>query len=180
MPSHEPSDIQENQVGAGGTSGQGCDAPDGTPSPLGGDHAPDGGLIIAGFGVIGRAVADTARSRKLPVTIVETNPRTITTQRGLGVRVVEGDIAEPEILEQAGIATASMLVLAIPDEDAVLRCCRIARAMRPDLCIIVRSRYMSLGMKAEAAGATRAVVEELATAIEMAKVVSGQLARRDA
>lgn len=133
------------------------------------------GVIIAGFGIIGRAVADAARTHKLPVTVVETNPNTIRTQRDLGLRVVEGDIADAAILERAGIATAMMLVLAIPDEDAVLRCCRIAREMRPDLCIIVRSRYMSLGMKAEAAGATRAVVEELATAIEMGKVVNQRL-----
>lgn len=173
MPSEEPADIRNsNARGAcpGATKGVAAVA-SGTE-----EHPP--GLIVAGFGVIGRAVADAARAHQLPVTVVETNPNTITTQRDLGLRVVEGDIADPDILERAGIATATMLVLAIPNEDAVLRCCRIAREMRPDLCIIVRSRYMSLGMKAQAAGATRAVVEELVTAIEMAKVVKAQLDTR--
>lgn len=147
------------------------------PSGAAADGPQPGSVIVAGFGVIGRAAADAARAQHQPVTVVETNPRTIQTQRNLGLRVVEGCITELETLKRAGIMTATMLVLAIPDDEAVLRSCCLARQLRPDLCIIVRSRYMSLALKCEMAGATCAVTEELAAAIEMARIVTGKLER---
>ncbi|MGP1346517.1 MAG: NAD-binding protein [Phycisphaerales bacterium] len=136
-----------------------------------------GVVIVAGFGIIGRSAAEAARAAGHEVVIVETNAATVLTQRGLGVRVVEGDVAEPAVLERAGIGAASMLVLAIPDEDAVVRCCGVARALRADLPIIVRARYMSLCLRARSAGATEAIVEEMVTAREMGRVVGEGLAR---
>ncbi len=61
--------------------------------------------------------------------IVDQNPKTVATQRELGRTAVQGDISDPQTLEKAGIAEASILALTIPDEQAVLRAVATARPL---------------------------------------------------
>lgn len=141
-------------------------------SPLG-LHA-----IIAGFGLVGRTVADELRSLGATSTVVDLNPATIATQRRLGREIVFGDVSSEEVLEQAGIHRADLLILTIPDEESVLRACRIARQMKPGIFIIARANYVSQGVVAAGMGADGVVVEEMATALEMERMLKKVLDAR--
>ena len=55
-----------------------------------------------------------------------------------GVPAVAGDAADPEVLVQAHIATARMLVIATPDTVSVRRIAEIARTLNPAIEIAVR------------------------------------------
>lgn len=148
------------------------DWPDGTRlvitpvTPLAGDGRLDGHVIIVGFGLAGRCVADLLDQAKLPYTIIEKNPVTVETQRALGRDIMDGDALDAETLTKAGLNTAAILALTIPDEDAVLAATALARRLRPKIYIIVRTNYSSQGMKASQLGADDVIKAEQAVALQ--------------
>jgi Kef-type K+ transport system membrane component KefB len=158
-------------------------APWATASPLRADAAdetsPDPGAdghaafraIVAGFGPVGRAVADSLQKNGADITIIELNPRTVQRQAGLGRRVVYGDASNAEVLLSAGLERADAVVLTMPDEEAMLRGCRTIRLLRPDVFIAARANALSRALQAMQLGADHAVVEEMVTADAMAAQV---------
>jgi voltage-gated potassium channel Kch len=119
-----------------------------------------GKVIIAGFGLAGRWVADIFDRHGIDYVIVELNPATIQTQRKLGRKIVQGDIGEEATLRSAGIHEASILALTIPDETAVFRATRTARALNPNIYIVARTNYSSAGMQATQCGADEVIKAE--------------------
>jgi Kef-type K+ transport system membrane component KefB len=136
-------------------------------------------VIIAGFGPVGRHIADRFTRMGTLVTVIDLNPRTIDRQTNLGRDVVFGDVTSREVLESAGLANADALILTIPDEDAMIRACATARAVNPGLFIAARAGYLSRGLAARQAGADHVTVEELATAEVMERQVVEALTLRD-
>lgn len=136
------------------------------------DHGP---VIIAGFGLPGRCVADVLDHYGVAYSIVDTNPETIAAQRALGRTIIEGDIAEEETLRRAGIDRATILALTIPDEQAVLRATESARRLSPRVYIIARTMYSSVGMQAARLGADVVVKAEQAVARQFHEIVLGRL-----
>lgn len=134
--------------------------------------------IIAGYGVIGRAIADHLEIHSVPFTIVELNAETVATQVRLGRRAVYGDIGNPEVLEAAGVHHADALFLTVPDDDAVIRACVTTRTLAPDLFIAARTGYLSMAFQILAAGADEVVIGEVAIAEAMARKVLGRLESR--
>lgn len=123
-------------------------------------------VIIAGYGVGGRFIAEYLKERRVPFVVVELNCDTCTTQRNIGVQVIEGDISSEEVLRKAGVETASVLALSIPDEEAALRATETANKIRPEIHIIASTRYTSTGLKALQRGADEVIVAEQAVAQE--------------
>lgn len=148
------------------------DWPDGTRVivtpvlPLSLDGRLEGHVIIVGFGLAGRCVADLLDQAKLRYTIIEKNPVTVETQRALGRTVVQGNATDAETLSDAGLNTASILALTIPDEDAVLEATSLVRRLRPEIFIIARTNYSSKGMKAFQLGADEVIKAEQAVALQ--------------
>ena len=136
--------------------------------------------IIAGFGPVGRAVADNLEKRGVIVTVIELNPRTVEKQHALGRSIVYADASNPEVLHKAGLDRAEAIVLTMPDEEAVLRACRVIRQNKPDIFIAARLNVLSKALQAMQQGADHTVVEELATAEAMAGQVILKLEQRAA
>ena len=137
-------------------------------------------IIIAGYGVVGRSLADRLDVRKIPFCIVDMNRQTVETQRKLHRRAVYGDISNPEVLESAGVEHADAILLTIPDDDATLRACTVIRNARPDIFISARTGFLSKAFIAQQLGADHVVVEEVATAEMMAREVMARLEQRAA
>lgn len=133
-------------------------------------------VIIAGFGPVGRALADALSRHGVPFTIVETNAETVRAQQALGRHAVHGDATDPDTLRAAGIADAAAIAITIPDSDAALEACRTARSLAPDAYIAARVAHMSQAMLARQFGADSVTVEEIATAEALADSVSRVLA----
>lgn len=144
----------------------------------GSDGARPMRAIIAGYGLVGRAVADELGKLGVTSTIVELNPATVRKQTELGRSVVFGDVSNREVLESAGIHKADVLILTIPDEDSVFRAVRMAKEIKPDVYVVVRAGYVSQGIMAAGLGADGVVVEEMATAKEMERAVRILIDRR--
>ncbi len=129
-----------------------------------GDLTHLGKVIIAGFGLAGRWVADIFDRHKIEYVIIDQNPETTHRQEALGRQVVQGDVSSEETLRQAGVEQASILALTIPDEEAVLRATKLARRLNPHIYIVARTTYTSSGMEATQLGADAVVKAEQAVA----------------
>lgn len=142
--------------------------------------APPAIAIVAGFGPVGRAVADRLEKLGVGVRIIELNPRTVERQHGMGRSILYGDAANPDVLEHSGVREAGAVILTMPDEEAVLRACRLIRSLRKDIFIAARLNSLSKALQAMQLGADHTVVEELATAEAMAAQVMLKLRQREA
>ncbi len=159
------------------------DWPDGTPvtvTPTPMAQSPisiEGHVIIVGFGLAGRCIADLLGGAGIPYSIVERNPVTVETQRALGRRIIQGCTANAETLIEAGLNSAAILALTIPDEDAVLEATSLARRLRPDLFIIARTNYSSKGMRATQLGANEVIKAEQAVALQFYDKLSAHITK---
>jgi CPA2 family monovalent cation:H+ antiporter-2 len=137
-------------------------------------------VIIAGFGVAGRFIAECLQARGIPFVIVETNADTCRTQAALGFKSVHGDISDEAVLRAAGIERASILALAVSDEQAALRAAETANRLKPEIHIIAATRYTSTGLQALQKGADEVIVAEQAVAQEFYRRIADHLSTRPA
>ena len=148
-----------------------------TPAPPAPPAELTGHVIIVGFGLAGRFVADLLDNAKVTYTIIERNPVTVETQRALGRDIIEGNATGAETLVRAGLNRAAILALTIPDEDAVLDAIALARRLRPEIYIIARTNYSSKGMRASQLGADEVIKAEQAVALQFYDKLSRRIQR---
>ena len=127
--------------------------------------------IIAGYGVPGRAVAETLRERGEPYCIIELNPTTVHRCEKSHVPIIEGDCTDPAVLQRAGIEHASLFVIMIPNEKAAVEATQVARKLNATMRIITRCHYTSTGIEARAHGANEVVVSEIVVAAEVSRLL---------
>src|SRR5689334_2038957 len=130
-------------------------------------------VIIAGFGVPGRFIAEALEFHAVPFCVIETNATVA--ERCTTVPMVVGDVREESVLRAAGIERAIMLALAIPLDDVVLKAVDVARKIRSDLKIIARVNYTSAGLQAQRLGANDIVVGEQIVAREFFRLMQKEL-----
>jgi Trk K+ transport system NAD-binding subunit len=97
-------------------------------------------VIVAGLGSIGYRVALGVAARGVPVVAVEVKDdgRFVSPARAAGIPVVIADARHPEILEELRLGTARAIVAATDDDLVNLSAALNARALRPDLRVVVR------------------------------------------
>ena len=100
---------------------------------------------------------------------------TVQEQSRRGRPVIFGDVGNLEVLESAGIGNALALVLTIPDEEAVLRTCAVARRRAPDIFIAARTRVVSKRAGLMEVGADSVTVDETSAAAEMLHAVMARI-----
>ncbi|CAG1008299.1 Putative cation/proton antiporter YbaL [Burkholderiales bacterium] len=99
----------------------------------------EGQVVLVGFGRVGRRIARALRERGIPYVVVERNRERVEDLRNRGTAAVSGDAAEAAVLIQAHIATAAMLVVAIPDPVGVRQMAETARKLNPGIEIVLRT-----------------------------------------
>jgi len=77
-----------------------------------------------------------------------------------GIPTVEGDAADPGVLDAAGIAAARLLVVATPDSFLARRIVELARQLNPGIDVVARTHSESEFKALEALGANRVVMGE--------------------
>ena len=128
-------------------------------------------IIIAGYGLPGRAVAEVLASHEISFSVIELNPQTVQRCERSGTKIIQGDCSDPEVLIRAGIKTAGTFVIVVPDEKAALEATRQARRLNPAIHIITRCHYTSAGIEARALGADAVIVAEQVVATEAVRMI---------
>ncbi|HWB52905.1 MAG TPA: NAD(P)-binding protein [Tepidisphaeraceae bacterium] len=132
---------------------------------------PSPEIIIAGFGLPGRSVARAMAGQKKSYCVIEMNTKTVESRIAANMPMIAGDAKDPEVLRKAGIESARVLVVAVPNDDAALEILRSAKSINPDVRVIVRCAFTSAGFKALQAGASEVVIAEQVVAEQLTRAV---------
>jgi CPA2 family monovalent cation:H+ antiporter-2 len=96
-------------------------------------------VVLVGYGRVGRHMAAALREAGVPYVVADQNREVVERLRAEGVPAVVGDAAQAEVLIQAHVARAAMLVVATPDTLGVRQMAQTARLLNPTIEIVVRS-----------------------------------------
>jgi voltage-gated potassium channel len=130
-----------------------------------------GHVIVCGFGRVGRILAHYVTGAGQDVVVIENDPDRAAFAEGSGVLVVRGDATTDEVLREAGIERARVLVAALTTDADNLFVTLTARSGRPDLFIVGRARIESSMAKLTQAGADRVVNPQAIGGARMAAFV---------
>ena len=142
-----------------------------TPEQVADDITETGKVIIAGIGRFGQVVNRLVRHSGISTVVLDADMATIDTMRRFGVKGFFGDPARPELLEAAGLATASILVVAVDDREKSNLIVAFARKSRPDLHIVARARDRVHVYELYQAGANDIVRETFDSSIRAGRYV---------
>jgi monovalent cation:H+ antiporter-2, CPA2 family len=126
-----------------------------------------GHAIICGYGRVGKELADELQRRGQSYVVVEYNPALVRELRARGSLVVYGDAANPVVLDHAGIETARLLAVLMPDIASAELATRTACRLRPDLDIVARVSNAIDVRRLREAGATEVVQPEFEAGVEV-------------
>ena len=100
-------------------------------------------VIVAGFGRFGQVVTRVLNGLRMRATVIDRDPNQIELVRRFGTKAYYGDASRLDVLEQAGLAQARLLVVALDDYEASLRLVREVRGRYPALKLIARAHSRS-------------------------------------
>lgn len=118
-------------------------------------------VVLCGFGRVGSAIGTALETFKVPYVVVEIDPDIGATLRTRGIPSIFGDAAHPHILDLAGAAKASLVIVTLPDPDrARLAVTHVHRA-NPSVPILARAHRRADHEILAQAGATEIIQPEL-------------------
>jgi CPA2 family monovalent cation:H+ antiporter-2 len=124
-------------------------------------------VVVVGFGLAGRHLANVLHSSNIPYIVIEANGGIVQEADAKGEKLLFGDAARRDILEYSGVAGAQVIVFLIADRTAMLTGIRTARLVNPDIFIMCRTRRQTDLELILKAGADEVVSEEFETSIEL-------------
>jgi CPA2 family monovalent cation:H+ antiporter-2 len=136
-------------------------------------HSPDDEsprekhVVVVGYGLNGSNLSRVLASTGIPFVVLELNGAAVREGARLGHPVVFGDATRPEILAAHGLERARMLVVGIADQAATRRIVRNARALNPDIHILVRTLEVGQVDELRSLGADDVIPEEFETSVEI-------------
>jgi CPA2 family monovalent cation:H+ antiporter-2 len=98
-----------------------------------------GHVVLVGYGRVGRRIADALSEQGVRYVVAEINRELVERLRSRNVHAVTGDASEAEVLVQAHVARASLMVVATPDTVKVRKIVEIARTLNPRIEILIRT-----------------------------------------
>jgi CPA2 family monovalent cation:H+ antiporter-2 len=116
-------------------------------------------VIICGFGRVGQNIARVLEQTGFEYIALDVDPYRIRMGRQAGDPLVYGDAGEAKVLENVGVAHASVVVVTFANPEVALRILRSVREMRADVPILVRTQDDTKLEELQAAGATEVVPE---------------------
>lgn len=116
-------------------------------------------VIIAGFGRIGRAVAQRLDAAGIAWIASDTDPDNVNRARRHLRPVFYGDVGRIEVIEALGLAEAKALVIAINDPGKAIQLVALVHYVLPELLILTRAYDDEHAAELRAAGAHLTVPE---------------------
>jgi CPA2 family monovalent cation:H+ antiporter-2 len=117
-------------------------------------------VVIVGFGPAGQAVGRALSGSCDGVLVIDLNHEAKALAEAMGFSCEIGDAQQLGVLEHALVHRAKVAVLTLPSRVAALTVLEQIRAMAPEVCVVVRSRYHRHKSDFENAGALAVVDEE--------------------
>jgi len=129
-------------------------------------------VVIAGFGRFGQMIARLLDANRIPYVALDMDAAQVARFKAQGIPIHFGDATRPEILWGVGIDRASAIVLTTARDPAgETRLVSLLRRRLPELKIVARARDAQHAAALQAAGATAAVPDALASSLHLAQSV---------
>lgn len=96
-------------------------------------------VILVGHGRVGRLIAEGAAHRGRALVVIEDQADFALRAQEAGREVVIGNASNPHVLDEAGIRSASKLIIAIPEGFEGGAIAEHARRLNPDIVIFARA-----------------------------------------
>ncbi|HET8534746.1 MAG TPA: YbaL family putative K(+) efflux transporter [Sphingomicrobium sp.] len=101
--------------------------------------APPKHLIVVGYGRVGKLIAERLRLAGRSFVLIDDQYDLPELAKEPGIETVRGNAASIDILQDAGIADASHLLIAIPEGFEAGGIAEIARKLKPEIRIVARA-----------------------------------------
>jgi CPA2 family monovalent cation:H+ antiporter-2 len=139
-----------------------------------------GQVVLVGYGRVGRRIGEALTAHGISFVVAEENREIVEKLRESGIPAVSGDASDPNVLIQAHIHRARMLVIAIPDTLDVRRMIEVARTVNPRIETLVRTHSEEEAVLLEKENAGKVFLGEHELAHSMIQfVLDRYAARRD-
>ncbi len=127
----------------------------------GGDlTAPQGHVVLIGYGRVGRLIAGGLKDRGREVVVIEQDPTIVERLTAEGERVIYGNAAAAAVIEAAWLNQARLVVVTLADPLQAGEIAALAHAANPDLHVIARAAGEVERSHLVARGADRVVVND--------------------
>jgi CPA2 family monovalent cation:H+ antiporter-2 len=147
------------------------DAPWPAPGADPSDH-----VVLCGFGRVGSAVGEALATFDVRYVVIETDPDTVASLRARGVPCLFGDAAHRDLLERAGVARATLVVITLPDIQHARLAVRAARSLNPRGVVLARAHGRADAQDLDRSGATEVVQPEVEAATALIRQALTHLA----
>ncbi|ACE84792.1 YbaL family putative K(+) efflux transporter [Cellvibrio japonicus] len=98
-----------------------------------------GQVVLVGYGRVGKRIARILDEQKIPYVVAEANRELVEKLRSQNIPAVCGDAADPNVLIQAHITNASLLVAATSNTVHVRQMVDVARQLNPKIEAVIRT-----------------------------------------
>ena len=122
-------------------------------------------VVVVGAGDIGMAICEGLKAANVKFLVAEQQRELVDSLRRDGIHAVCGDASTPDVLVQAHVARASMLLITVPDILLVRSAVSIARTLNPGIRIVVHAESVQEARMIENEG----LAEVLTGETELAK-----------
>ena len=130
-----------------------------------------GKIIVLGHGRVGGIVARMMRALGKSVVVVDFSSKQLEMLRAFGVQAYFGDATRPDMLHAAGVAEASVVVIAIDNKDQTTEITHYIRQNYPDVHIVTRAFDRMHVFELYSAGAQDIIRETFDSSLRMARSV---------
>lgn len=98
-------------------------------------------IIIAGYGKVGSALTRQLSAEGYDLTVIDSNKKKLETGQGLyDIMCVHGNCATMDVLGEAGVDSADLLIAATSEDEVNLLCCLTAHNLNKNIHTIARIR----------------------------------------
>jgi CPA2 family monovalent cation:H+ antiporter-2 len=128
-------------------------------------------VIIAGYGRVGRAVAQRLTAAGITWVALDLDPHRVTQARRQGLHVHFGDADRPEILEAFAVEHARAVVVAVDNPKVALQLTALLHYVLPQIPILARAYDEAHAAELEHAGAAHVIPEPAPIGAKIAELI---------
>jgi glutathione-regulated potassium-efflux system protein KefB len=128
-------------------------------------------VVICGFGRFGQIVGRVLLTRGIKFNALDSEPGNVETVRRFGFLAFYGDPTRLELLRAVGAETAKVIVVALPDAEAVVKVSQLAREHFPQAKIYARARNRRVAHSLMDVGVHNFVRETFLSSLRLGELV---------
>jgi voltage-gated potassium channel len=127
-------------------------------------------FIICGYGRVGRQVARDLRAAGVRYVIIDPDPENLEKAEGVGIRLIEGEASNDDVLRRAGVERARAVIACVDSDAENIFITLTVRELNPKAAVVARASVEDSESKLLRAGAHRVISPYKSSGSEMARL----------